>query len=63
MGSNEELAAAVRTAVVDREGRMVLPCSKAFQLAEDHSVEVGVIGAICNQNDIKIVQCQLGCFK
>ncbi len=63
MSSNEALTVAVKAAATEREGHMVLPCSTAFRIAEKYSVEVGVVGAICNQNGIKIVQCQLGCFK
>lgn len=63
MPSNEEVVAAVKTAAVERDGRTVLRCSDAFKLAEEHSVAVAVLGKICNENGIKIVQCQLGCFK
>ena len=63
MHSNETLTAAITEAVSEREGRSILRCADAFRIAEAHSVGLGAIGAICNQNNIKIVQCQLGCFK
>lgn len=63
MEANEALRKAIEAAAVEREGRTVLRCADAFRIAEAHSVGLGAIGAICNQNNIKIVQCQLGCFK
>jgi hypothetical protein len=63
MSSNEELTVAVRAAAAERDGRIVLRCADAFTIAEEHSVEVGVIGQICNDINVRIVQCQLGCFK
>ena len=63
MSSNEALVAAVKAAASDGDGRTVLRCSDAFKLAEEHAVEVGVIGQICNEINVRIVQCQLGCFK
>ncbi len=63
MSSNEELTAAIRAAAGEREGRTVLQCADAFTIAEEYSVEVGVIGQICNDINVRIIQCQLGCFK
>ncbi len=61
MDKKEELADAVlRSADGNREK---LTCAEAFKLAQDYGVEVAEIGRICNQNDVKICKCQLGCFK
>ena len=39
-----------------------LTCTKAFELAKDLDVEIIEIGRICNQHNIRICKCQLGCF-
>ncbi len=62
MASSEELAAAVKAAAGEREGRAVLSCSAAFKIAEDLSVPVSVVGKACNETGVKIIHCQLGCF-
>ena len=63
MSKEQELIAAVNAAPVDREGRMTLRCADAFKVAEKLHVPIGEIGRICNEQKIKIIQCQLGCFK
>ena len=47
----------------DSMGRNTLTCAKAFKLAKEHDVMISEIGNICNQLNIKICNCQLGCFK
>lgn len=63
MGSREELTDAIKTACVKRDGRLTLRCADAFQVAKKASSDLATIGRICNENGIKVVQCQLGCFK
>lgn len=63
MDIREELTVAVNTAVTEREGCITLRCSDAFRIAGTFSVGVGVIGELCDELHIKIVQCQLGCFQ
>lgn len=63
MDSQNELVEAVKNTAIERDdGRLVLRCADAFELAERFGAELGDIAPICNQNKIKIVQCQLGCF-
>lgn len=59
----EVVVKAVKDRAKEQDGRLILPCTEAFKLASEHSVEVGTIGQICNSNQIKIARCQLGCFK
>jgi hypothetical protein len=63
MSSAENLVEAVKRAVVERDGRLTLRCGEAFGLAEKHGVAPAEIGRVCNEQHIKIVGCQLGCFK
>ncbi len=39
-----------------------LSCAEAFRLANELSCSPKDIGSICNEKDIKINKCQLGCF-
>jgi len=43
-----------------KEGK--LPCKKALALADELGVSPSVVGKAANENSIKIVGCQLGCF-
>lgn len=45
------------------DGRKQLNCAEAFALAEKYEANIAEIGRICNQNNVKIRKCQLGCFK
>jgi len=47
----------------ERDGKKVLACAAAFRLAAQHDLLLREIGAVCEQNGVKIVGCQLGCFK
>ena len=40
----------------------MLPCKRALALAEQLTINPAQIGKVCNQNEIRIVNCQLGCF-
>jgi hypothetical protein len=39
-----------------------ITCAEAFKLARKYKMEIIEIGRICNENNIKICKCQLGCF-
>jgi hypothetical protein len=44
------------------DGRKQLTCDEAFELAKKYEAEIIEIGRICNQHNIRICKCQLGCF-
>ncbi|MFC2035086.1 hypothetical protein ACFLUJ_03065 [Chloroflexota bacterium] len=48
----------LRAALVD--GR--LPCQMAFKMSRRHKVSLKKIGDIANRLNVKISNCQLGCF-
>ncbi len=58
----DQILAAVLAATENVEGKKTLPCPDAFRLASDLGVDLIDIGKICDQNQVKIVKCQLGCF-
>lgn len=53
-----ELAAIIRKSLEDGK----LPCEAAYRIAAEHGVKLWQIGQICEEEQIKIKGCQLGCF-
>ncbi|AZV56651.1 hypothetical protein [Clostridium sp. AWRP] len=45
-----------------KNNKNCLACSDAYKIAEELKVNVSDIGKLCNENKIKIIACQLGCF-
>jgi len=65
MDKKEQLVEAVLKSAKkgkESEDRKQLNCAEAFKLAKKHEVKIIEIGRICNQNNIRICKCQLGCF-
>ena len=54
---------AIKRAAVERDGRQVLACAAAFRISAETGAALAEIGRACNQEHIKIVSCQLGCFQ
>ncbi len=44
-----------------KEGK--IPCAALLRLAAELKVSPAELGALANKTQIKIVHCQLGCFK
>jgi hypothetical protein len=61
MDKKEQLLEAV--AKSDGGDREKMTCAEAFALAEKYEASITEIGRICNENNVKICKCQLGCFK
>ncbi len=57
-----KIKAAIEAAVRTEAGRKQLSCARAHVLAEDLAVTLVEIGRYCQAQDIKITDCQLGCF-
>ena len=58
MTTDEDIRAGVRE--IARDGRVA--CKELLALAERLGVEPDVLGRVCNELDLRIGQCQLGCF-
>jgi hypothetical protein len=56
--STQEIKAKIQAAAP--HGR--IPCAAAFKLAEELGLTRSRLGELCNELNIKIIQCQLGCF-
>lgn len=49
--------------ILDKEGiTHELSCAKAFEISEKYSLSKDEIAKYCNENNVKIGACQLGCF-
>ena len=65
MNTNKQLVDAVLKSAGSAQGsdgRNQLTCAEAFELAKRFEAEIVEIGRICSQHNIKICNCQLGCF-
>lgn len=40
-----------------------IACRQCFDIAEQCDVSLKVIGDLCNEKNVRIHACQLGCFK
>ncbi len=60
---NNQISAAITASAVEIDGKTKLSCAKAFEIAEQFAISKQDIGQLCNENEIKITACQLGCFK
>jgi len=62
---NQELVNAVLKSAnssQQSDDRKRITCAEAFELAKKYETEIIEIGRICNQHNIRICKCQLGCF-
>lgn len=62
MATEEELVAAVMSAAREEDGVPMLPCAEAFAIAERLALPVSEVGRACDEQEVKIRHCQLGCF-
>lgn len=58
----QELLEKIKKVAIIEGGKTKVACKELFKLAEENNVPYTIVGKICNQNNIKIFQCQLGCF-
>ena len=57
--ADPSLLDAVRDAAGDEKR---LACAAAFALADEFGVTPAQVGRACNELEVKVVGCQLGCF-
>lgn len=57
-----ELKDAVLAKSFEQNGKIKLACGSAFALAEALDIKLTDISRICEEEDIRICKCQLGCF-
>jgi hypothetical protein len=62
MSKKQELISAVFERAQEVDDVKKLACAEAFELARQFQAKLIEIGRICNQHDMRICKCQLGCF-
>lgn len=60
MSENEKL---IMNATTPRGEKRILSCADALRLSKEHDISLKEIGDTCNDLGIKIIECELGCFK
>jgi hypothetical protein len=58
----KKIIEAINQHCVTIDNKKLLTCPRAFQIAEEQKVDITDVGNICNQEKIKLMKCQLGCF-
>ncbi len=58
----EEQAKLLREKIAAAALEQKLPCKTAFALAAEAGCKPAEVGRLCNEDGIKVVACQLGCF-
>lgn len=59
---SEEKTRLVLEQVTESDGKKTISCALAFRVHREHGIALAEIGRICNENGVKIRNCQLGCF-
>lgn len=63
MEKNNEMLVNVIMEKTFKDGEKVkLQCAAAFKIADQFGVKPPEVGKICNEMNIRICKCQLGCF-
>lgn len=52
----------VKKAIKELAPEGKIPCAMAFKVAREHNCSLEDVGKLCNEMEIKIINCQLGCF-
>lgn len=59
----DETGRLIEESSIEKDGRKILLCVKAFELSEKSGISLKDIGEYCTGNGIRISGCQLGCFE
>ncbi|HJO93142.1 MAG TPA: hypothetical protein QF753_07070 [Victivallales bacterium] len=61
--TDDKIMTAIKNNCVEKDGKCKLSCPAAFNIAKELGVDLKKITEVCNTNNIKINNCQLGCFE
>ena len=62
-GEKKELLNVILKLSFKEGDKVKLTCDSALTVAEQFGVKPSEVGSICNDQNIRLCQCQLGCFK
>lgn len=57
-----EIRENVKKRILQEAPKLRLPCARAFIIAAESGYSQAELGELCNEIEVKIIQCQLGCF-
>ncbi|MFB0918777.1 MAG: hypothetical protein QMB63_06900 [Clostridiaceae bacterium] len=60
--NREDLKALIIKNSEFKNDKYYLSCEVAHELAKEHDLKLKDIGALCNEDNIRIFACELGCF-
>ncbi|HOL17879.1 MAG TPA: hypothetical protein PLY40_06295 [Bacillota bacterium] len=60
--ARESLMERAKQRILEEAPQQRLACRKAFALAGELGLTTAEVGKLCNELEIKITHCQLGCF-
>ena len=60
--ADNKVAEKIKEYSIEEDGQKYLRCKAAFKIAEELDADVATIGQTCNEEGVKIQDCQLGCF-
>ena len=63
MDNDAQKNTVLQAAEVSDDGKRRLPCAAAFALSRRLGIPLASIGEVCDELDIRITRCQLGCFR
>ena len=58
----KELLEILNSELENQNGTKKLLCEKAHEISRVNNVSLSEIGVLCNEEGIRIKNCQLGCF-
>jgi len=58
----EKLLEILNSKLEIQNGVKKISCEKAHHISKMKNVALSEIGALCNEEGIRIIKCQLGCF-
>ncbi len=58
----ESIEERAKQRILEEAPQQRLACRKAFALAGELGLKVAEIGRLCDELNVKITHCQLGCF-
>ena len=60
--SKEKFIEEIKNFGKEYDGKFKISCHALMKIADKHNIKYSEAGTICNDKNIKISNCQLGCF-
>lgn len=60
--NKEKIVRELKGKCTDKNGQLFIECAEARIIAEKLAIKFIEVGKICDEEKIKIINCELGCF-